>query len=113
MSDKSTQGLRATGYLVDSHPGFHSYVRVDRLGECREPFARMIEEMSQDTFDLVAVYKTELLYVDTSPMWMEKFIASAQRYHILVVDVSRDVTYDLLNPADEAAFRAFGKRAST
>jgi hypothetical protein len=111
MSDKPMQGKRATGYLVDPHPGLHSYVRVDGVGECREPFARMIEEMSQDTFDLVAVYKTELLYVDTSPMWMEKFIATVQRYHILIADASRGRTYDLLNPADEAAFRAYGKKA--
>lgn len=98
------------GYAVDLSAGLHRYVSVDGVGECRENFAGLVASMEHPTFDAVVVAKAELLFVDTSPMWMEKFIATAQRNHITVAAVDTDREYDLTNPQDEVDFRAIGRK---
>jgi hypothetical protein len=97
---------RAVGYTVDLSAGMHHYTFVDGVGECRANFARLVESMGQATFDVVIASKAEYLFVDTSPMWMEKFIATAQRNHITVAAADTGREYDLTNPQDEADFRA-------
>jgi hypothetical protein len=99
---------RVSAYLVDTQPGYHRYINVEGVGECREPFARMVQEMEQGTMDVVVAAKASLLFVDTSPMWMEKFITTAKRRGITVADADSGREYDLRLVDDEAAFRAFG-----
>jgi hypothetical protein len=56
--------------------------------------------------DVVVVYKAEYLFIDISPMWMEKCIVTPQCQGVTVIDTSRKGEYNLCSPGDEAAFRA-------
>ena len=55
---------------------------------------------------VVVVAKASLLFVDTSPLWMEKFIATIKRHSVLVADTMEHKDYDLRKPEDEVACRA-------
>src|SRR5690349_19049258 len=103
---------RAASYTVDLSAGLYRYVSVEGVGECREQFAALVASMEQANIDVVVTAKAELLFVDTSPMWMEKFIATAQRNHITVADANSSREYDLASPQDEADFRALGRTQS-
>jgi hypothetical protein len=83
---------------------------VEGVGECRANFMRMVEGLEQGEGDVLVVAKAELLLVDTSPMRLEKFIATAKRRNVLIADATRNKDYDLRKPADEEAFRALGKQ---
>jgi hypothetical protein len=106
----SNSPKRVIGYTIDLESGSHRYRNVEGVGECRENFVQLVQGMEQHITDVVMVYKAEHLFIDTSPMWMEKFIAIAQRHHIVVADATRDREYDLSKPQDEADFRALGKK---
>jgi hypothetical protein len=97
---------RAVAYVVDTEPGEHSYRFVEGVGECRAHFMRLVEDLEKGLADVVAVADAKLLFVDTSPMWMEKFISAVKRRGILITDVMHDKEYDLRQSEDEAAFRA-------
>lgn len=97
---------RAVAYVVDTAPGEHSYRFVEGVGECRAHFMRLVEDLDKGVADVVMVTAAKLLYVDTSPMWMEKFIASVKRRGVLIADAEKSKEYDLRQPADESAFRA-------
>jgi hypothetical protein len=70
---------------------------------------RTAEEMDEGTMDVVAAATASLFFIDTSPMWMEKFISTAKRRGIIVADADSGREYDLRLIDDEAAFRACGK----
>jgi hypothetical protein len=106
MPQDPEQGKRASAYLVDTQPGYHRYVNVEGVGECREQFAQMIQEMDEGKMDVVVAAKASLFFIDASPMWMEKFISTAQRRGILVADADSGREYDLRLIDDETAFRA-------
>ncbi len=55
------------------------------------------------------VAKASFLFIDTSPIWMEKFIAMVKRHHIHIVGAMSQREYDFCKPADEADFQALGK----
>lgn len=99
---------RALAHAVDLGAGYHRYVNVEGVGECRENFAKLVAAMDAGNADVVVVSKAEYLFVDTSPLWMEKFIATAQRRSMTVADATTDREYDLTSPGDEADFRALG-----
>jgi hypothetical protein len=86
------------------------YVFVEGVGECRANFMHMVEGIDNGEVDVLVVAKAELLFIDTSPLWMEKFIATVKRHHILIADATRNREYDLSKPEDEEAFRALGKK---
>jgi len=69
----------------------------------------MVQEMEQGKMDVVVVAKASLFFIDTSPMWMEKYIATAKRHGIMVADADSGREYDLRLVDDEAAFRACGE----
>jgi hypothetical protein len=108
MSHDPEHNPRASAYFVDTQPGYHRYVNVEGVGECRELFAQMVQEMDEGKMDVVVAAKASLFFVDTSPMWIEKFIATAQRRGILVADAESGREYDLRLIDDETAFRACG-----
>lgn len=108
--EMTNERKRAATYAVDLSAGTHRYVSVEGVGECRERFAALVASMEQANLDVVVAAKAELLFVDTSPMWMEKFIATAQRHHITVADATSGREYDFASPQDEADFRALGKK---
>jgi hypothetical protein len=97
---------RVVGYVVDMEAGEHHYVFVEGVGECRAHFKQMVEDLDRGVADIVMVAKASLLYVDTSPMWVEKFIATVKRRGVLIADASTQKEYDLRQPEDETAFRA-------
>ncbi len=97
---------RAASYIVDTEPGEHSYVFVEGVGECRAHFMRMVEALERGEVDVIVVAKASLLFVDTSPMWIEKFITAVKRRSVLITDATENKDYDLRKPEDEAAFRA-------
>ena len=59
---------------------------------------------------MVVVADAKLLFIDTSPMWMEKFISTVKRRGILVADATHNKEYDLRKPEDEETFRALRKQ---
>jgi hypothetical protein len=109
MSHDPEHNPRASAYLVDTQAGYHRYVSVEGVGECRELFAQMVQEMDEGKMDVVVAAKVYLFFVDTTPMWIEKFIATAQRRGIIVADADSGREYDLRLIDDEAAFRACGE----
>lgn len=109
MQEKYGKG-RAIGYTVDVKAGYHRYVNVEGVGECRENFMKLVDDLEKDKADIVIVAGAELLFVDTSPMWMEKFIATVKRHGVLIADAMSGQEYDLRNSADEVAFRALEKK---
>ena len=110
MPEKPRMKKKPAAYVVDTQPGNHSYAFVEGVGECRANFMRLVESIDTGDIDVVLVAKAELLFIDTSPLWMEKFIATVKRHHILLIDTTADREYRLDNPADEAAFRQVGKK---
>ena len=64
------------------------------------------DSLDKGVADVVVVAKASLLFVDTSPLWMEKFIATLKRHNVLVADTMEHKDYALRKPEDEAAFGA-------
>ena len=101
---------RAAMYIVDTQPGAHSYIFIEGVGECRKNFMNMVGGLEKGEVDVVVVAAAKLLYVDTSPMWMEKFISTVKRRGILIADAEQNKEYDLRKPEDEATFRTLKKQ---
>jgi hypothetical protein len=109
MSHQTNKTRRFGGYLVDLQAGMHQYVNVEGVGECREPFMRLVADLENGKIDAVIVYKAKYLFIETSPMWMEKFIATVKRRRALIADAETGREYDLNDPSDEATFRSLGE----
>jgi hypothetical protein len=97
-------------YTIDLEPGNHSYAFADGIGECRDHFRRLVEDLDKGVADIVMAAKASFLFIDTSPLWMEKFIATMKRHHVLIVDATSQREYALNKPADETVFRELGKK---
>lgn len=104
--------LRVAAYAVDMEAGEHRYAFAEGVGECRAHFMRMVEDVDRGAVDMVMAAPASLLYVDTSPMWMEKFITSVKRRGIPIIDATTQQEYDLRKPEDETAFRALKQQVS-
>lgn len=102
----STHQPRVVSYVVDMEAGEHRYVFLEGVGECRAHFQKLVEDLERGVAEVVVVAKASLLYVDTSPMWMEKFIATVKRRGVLIADARTQQEYDLRKREDETAFRA-------
>lgn len=70
-------------------PGEHRYVFVEGVGECRAHFMQMGEDLDRGVADVVVVAKASLLSVNTSPMWVENFIAAVKRQGSLLLTQGR------------------------
>jgi len=101
---------RAVAYVVDTAPREHSYRFVEGVGECRAHFMKLMEDLDKGAADVVVVAAAKLLYIDTSPMWMERFIATVKRRGVLIADAEQNKEYDLRQSEDEVAFRALRKQ---
>src|SRR5690348_4990669 len=86
---------RVVAYVVDMEAGEHRYVFVAGVGECRTHFQQLVEDLERGVADVVVVARAPLLYVDTSPMWIEKFIATVKRRGVLIADARTQQEYDL------------------
>src|SRR5260370_36418819 len=99
---------RAAAYVVDPEPGLHRYAFVEGVGECRENFKRLVDDLDRGEVNVVVAAAARYLYIDTSPLWIEKLIASAQQRGVLIVDAASGTQYELRLADDEAVFRAGG-----
>lgn len=106
---RQSKQKRALTYTIDLEPGNHSYVFAEGVGECRAHFAKLVEDLDKGIADVVMAAEAKLFFIDTSPMWMEKFVATVKRRGVLVVDAMNKKEYDLRKPEEEAAFRAVKK----
>ncbi len=70
----------------------------------------LLDDLEKGIADIIVVADAKLLFVDTSPMWMEKLISTIKRRGILIADALHNTEYDLNKPEEEAAFRALRKR---
>jgi hypothetical protein len=70
---------------------------------------RMGEGRDKGEVDVLVVADAKLLFIDTSAMWREKFMATVKRRHTLIADATRNKDYDLSKLEDEEAVRALGK----
>jgi len=109
MPEKQFHDKRVAGYTIDLRAGYYHYVNVEGLGECREQFMKLVNDIDQGKFDIVMVASAQLLFVDTSPMWMEKLIAAVKQHFVLIADATSGRNYDLRKSEDERAFRALEK----
>jgi len=100
---------RTAAYVVDTTPGKYAYTEVEGVGRCRTHFASLVTNMDAGNIDVVLVADVALFFVETSPMWMEKFIATVKRNGVRIVDTTAHREYDVRDPADEDAFRAQGE----
>ncbi len=71
---------------------------------------KLMEDLDKGAADVVVVAAAKLLYIDTSPMWMERFIATVKRRGVLIADAEQNKEYDLRQSEDEVAFRALRKQ---
>jgi hypothetical protein len=95
MPDKPSKPKHAAMYVIDLKAGNHSYAFVEGVGECRENFMHLVESLESGEVDGIIVYKAEYLFIDTSPMWMEKFIAVVKRRGIIIADASTNREADV------------------
>jgi len=105
-----THQKRAVAYVVDTVPGEHSYRFVEGVGECRAHFMKLVDDLDKGIADVVVVAAAKLLYIDTSPLWIEKFIATVKRRGVLIADAEQNKEYDLRQSEDEVAFRALRRK---
>ena len=82
----------------------------EELGECRETFSRLLQDLQKGEIGVVMTPDTACLSVETSPGWMEAFIQTVKQHNVLIGDHSRDLVYDLCDEEDEARFRSLYPR---
>ena len=75
------------------------------LGECRETFARLLQDVQQGEIGVILTPDAACLPIETSPGWMELFIQAVKQHEVLIGDHSHDLVYDLREEEDEAQFR--------
>ena len=109
MPGKQYTNKNVAAYIIDLERKNPLYTTVEGVGKCRRNFANLVADLEKGDFGAVVVARAAFLFVDTSPMWMEKFIATVKRYHILVIDATSQREYDLCATEDELTFRAEGK----
>ena len=109
MPEKHFHDKRVAGFTIDLRAGYYRYVNVEGVGECREQFMKMVHDIELGKFDIVMVASAQLLFVDTSAMWMEKLIAAVKQHFVLIADATSGKDYDLRKSEDEVAFRALEK----
>lgn len=80
------------------------------LGECRETFSRLLQDLQKGEIGVVMTPDTVCLSVETSPGWMETFIQTVKQHNVLIGDHSHDSVYDLCDEEDEARFRSLYPR---
>ena len=109
IGKENLMNTRTAAYVVDTAPGKYAYTEVEGVGRCRPQFARLVTNMDAGNLEVVMVADVALFFVETSPMWMEKFIATVKRNGVRIVDTTAHREYDLREAEDLDAFRAQGE----
>jgi len=97
-------------YAAEHDGKTRNFAYHEGLGECRETFSRLLQDLQKGEIGVVMTPDTACLSVETSPGWMEAFIQTVKQHNVLIGDHSRDLVYDLCDEEDEARFRSLYPR---
>jgi hypothetical protein len=97
---------RKAAIYTAAHDGkLRNFVYHEELGECRETFSRLLQEVQNGEIGVVMTPDAACLAIETSPGWMEAFIRAVKQHGVLIGDHGHDLVYDLREEEDEAQFR--------
>ena len=97
---------RKAAIYTAAHDGkLRNFVYHEELGECRETFSRLLQDVQKGEIGVVMTPDAACLSIETSPGWMETFIRAVKQHEVLIGDHSHDLVYDLREEEDEARFR--------
>jgi hypothetical protein len=97
---------RKAAIYTAAHDGkLRNFVYHEELGECRETFSRLLQDVPKGEIGVVMTPDATCLSIETSPGWMETFIRAVKQHEVLIGDHSHDLVYDLREEEDEAQFR--------
>src|SRR5256714_15471700 len=97
---------RKAAIYTAAHDGkLRNFVYHEELGECRETFSRLFQDVQKGEIGVVMTPDAACLSIETSPGWMEVFIRAVKQHGVLIGDHSHDLVYDLREEDDEAQFR--------
>ncbi len=97
---------RKTAIYAAQHDGkLRNFAYDEELGECRETFARLVQDVQKGEIGVILTPDATCLSVETSPGWMEALIQAVKQHNALIGDHSHDMVYDLREEEDEALFR--------
>jgi hypothetical protein len=96
---------KAAIYAADHDGKMRNFAYHEGLGECRETFSRLLQDMQKGEIGVVMTPDAACLSIETSPDWMELFIQAVKQHEVLIGDHSHDLVYDLRDEEDEAQFR--------
>lgn len=97
---------RKAAIYTAAHDGkLRNFVYHEELGECRETFSRLLQDVQKGEIGVVMTPDAACLSIETSPAWMEAFIQAVKQHEVLIGDHSHDLVYNLREEEDEAQFR--------
>jgi hypothetical protein len=96
---------KAAIYAAEHDGKMRNFAYHEGLGECRETFARLLQDVQKDEIGVIMTPDAACLAIETSPGWMEAFIQAVKQHEVLIGDHSHDLVYDLHDEEDEAQFR--------
>src|SRR5216683_5471424 len=96
---------KAAIYAAEHDGKVRNFAYHEGLGECRETFSRLLQDVQQGEIGVVMTPDAACLSVETSPGWMEAFIQVVKQHQVLIGDHGHDLVYDLRDEEDEAQFR--------
>src|SRR5690349_11324442 len=103
---KQVDHNRKAAIYAAAHDGkLRSFAYHEGLGECRETFSRLLEDVQRGEIGVILTPDAAGLAIETSPGWMEAFIQAVKEHAVLIGDHSHDLVYDLREEEDEARFR--------
>ena len=100
-----THDRKAAIYTAAHDGKLRNFVYHEELGECRETFSRLLQDVQKGEIGVVMTPDVACLSIETSPGWMEAFIRAVKQHEVLIGDHSHDLVYDLREEEDEARFR--------
>jgi hypothetical protein len=92
-------------YAAEHDGNMRNFVYYEGLGECRETFSRLVQEVQKGEIGVIMTPDAACLSIETSPGWMEAFIQAVKQHEVLISDHGHDLVYDLRDEEDEAQFR--------
>src|SRR5258708_8276441 len=97
---------RKAAIYAAAHDGkLRNFAYHEVLGECRETFSRLLQDVQQGEIGVVMTPDAACLSIETSQGWMEAFIRVVKQHKVFIGDHGHDLVYDLRDEEDEAQFR--------
>ncbi len=87
---------RKAAMYAAAHDGkVRNFAYHEELGECRETFARLFEDVQKGEIGVILTPDAACLAIETSPGWVEALIQVVKQHKVLIGDHSHDLVYDL------------------